>query len=380
MANEDIDNGKMTRPVTAMQRVFDKVSTVFTSTESAKSHDNGLDDKTNTSKISSQILYDKLNKILKSDIKSKKHQLEFSNSINLWGQSIPHLDTSLYVKEFSMLLNTEVNARASLIDQIEKIKLSLSYVNEREKKQKTLLTNKAKLDRKYKDAKNKFGPNASNTILLKEAVEEIDCNLQVVEQQFVRSLINDLKDALVDYAFALNTTAKKLEDASSEFMQRINDIDEGEGGGENELARISPMKYSKSKRKPPKYPSPYSDHDTNSGESQIKLKNYSNNNNNNGLPTPQSLCSECKKSPCMHSEHYKNSSPQQQHNQQGRGGEDGPSVVQHNQIPIIPQMHPIPQVSRQNTAQHQRDDNLQENLQIFTRNRNNSISFSDHWS
>ena len=56
---------------------------------------------------------------------------------------------------------------------MERLKLSLSFVNEREKKQKGLITAKLKLEKQLKEAKAKFGPNASNTILLNEKQKKL---------------------------------------------------------------------------------------------------------------------------------------------------------------------------------------------------------------
>lgn len=134
----------------------------------------------------------------------------------------------------------------------------------------------------------RYGPNASNSILLSEKLEQTECTLQVTEQQYIRTIANDLKDSLMEYGITLIATSKRSYDTANEFVQYLNSIEQdllsgNNNSGENELARISPNKYSKlSRRKFPPLEPGFS-----LGDPLIKLRNYN-------LPTPQSLCSECK--------------------------------------------------------------------------------------
>ena len=111
--------------------------------------------------------------MLKIETRSKNLKMELCNDFGVWGQSIPNLESSAFVKEFSALLNTQINNQTILQEKMERLKLSLSFVNEREKKQKGLITAKLKLEKQLKEAKAKFGPNASNTILLNEKQKKL---------------------------------------------------------------------------------------------------------------------------------------------------------------------------------------------------------------
>ena len=297
--NKSLPN-KLTRPSTSLQRVLDKVvSSVFTTTATATTqlqlqlqHDETNSTNTN---VSSQKLYNKLRSILKADDRIRQMEADFNTSLNIWGQCVPNLESSLYIKLFSALMNIHSNIKSQLHEKNEAIKLSLSFVNEREKKRTKLIQQKAKLEKQLKDATVRYGPNASNSILLSEKLEQTECTLQVTEQQYIRTIANDLKDSLMEYGITLIATSKRSYDTANEFVQYLNSIEQdllsgNNNSGENELARISPNKYSKlSRRKFPPLEPGFS-----LGDPLIKLRNYN-------LPTPQSLCSECKKaSPCIH--------------------------------------------------------------------------------
>ena len=122
-----------------------------------------------------------------------------------------------------------------------------------------------------------------------------------MEQQYIRSITNDLKDALIDYAYSMSAAARKAEDSSSSFIQYMTAVENDMVAGsiENDFVRFSPNKYSKLlKRKESKYqlPNLLDGGIVGSGVQQLKVKNYN-------LPTPQSPCPECKKmSPCIHTD------------------------------------------------------------------------------
>ncbi|RCK56007.1 hypothetical protein Cantr_05144 [Candida viswanathii] len=413
--NKSIQN-KLTRPSTSLQRVLDKVvasvfTTAATATTQLHQQPQQHDDTNNSSTyVSSQKLYNKLRNILKIDDRCREQEAEFNNYLNMWGQYIPNAESSLYIKQFSALLNIQSSIKTQLHDKNEAIKLSLSFVNEREKKRTKLLQQKAKLEKQLKDATVRYGPNASNSILLNEKLEQIDCTLQVTEQQYIRTISNDLKDSLMEYAISLIATSKRSYDAANEFVQNLNSIEQdlisgNNASGENELARISPNKYSKLSRR--KYPTVNLEPGFSIGDPLLKLRNYN-------LPTPQSLCSECKKgSPCIHTEGSSKQNlqqpqapgqqQQQQSQQQNPPGSQPQAQVHpqlqhlhqqhHHHMPMLPQVHPIPELSthhymqqdhsQQRQASTTLDDDPRGDLPYYQTRvpaDNNSIPFSDHWS
>ena len=57
-----------------------------------------------------------------------------------------------------------------------------------------------------------------------QKLEEVDCSLQVVEQQFVRSISNDLKESIIDYIYTLHSTSRKLNDVCEDFIECMNSL------------------------------------------------------------------------------------------------------------------------------------------------------------
>ncbi|KAI5969151.1 hypothetical protein CANMA_001818 [Candida margitis] len=319
------------RPATALHRVLEKVVSIsgFGTSASAQSHnDSTMTDEhpAKLSRSSSYKIHQKLTKLIKLNIKTKKLEQEILGDTNLWADNIPTQECSSIIRDFNFIFSTQTNAGAQLNEKLEKIKLSLSCVNEREKKQKELLYSKIKLEKQLKENKARVGSKASSTVLIIEKLEEVDCSLQVVEQQFVRSISNDLKESIIDYIYTLHSTSRKLNEVCEDFIECMSSLEQSNsmnglehgnlanGMGHilrgSELGRTSPTRLSKLalKRKSPQYQQSYSDNE------QIKLKNYD-------LPTPQSSCAECKKVPCIHTD-------------QGNGTQP----LKTNQVPQAPSM------------------------------------------
>ncbi|KAI5953447.1 hypothetical protein KGF54_002819 [Candida jiufengensis] len=293
------------RPSTALHRVIEKVVSISGFGVSTNSQSQPIDptlteDNSNKlSKITSSTIHQKFSKLIKFNNKSRNLEKKLINDIYSWVDTIPNQECSQIIKDFNHVFGLQSVNNTELNERLDKIKISLNSVNEREKKQKILLAAKFKTEKLLKENQSKYGPKASSTTLTNEKLENIECSLQVIEQQFLRSISTDLKETLIDYIIALHKTSRKLQDYTDELIQHLNNIEDNNGGSpiENEIARISPNKYSRYnnsngnglKRKIPNF---YED-DQNSKQQPIKLKNYD-------LPTPQSTCAECKKTPCIH--------------------------------------------------------------------------------
>ncbi|KAI5960409.1 uncharacterized protein KGF55_004701 [Candida pseudojiufengensis] len=300
------------RPATALHRVIEKVVSIsgfgVPSNPQPQPIESLTDDKTNKiSRITSSTIHSKFSKLIRSNNKSRNFEKKLINDIYSWSDTIPNQECSQIIKDFNQIFTLQSLTNLELNEKLEKIKISLNSVNEREKKQKQLLNNKFKTEKILKDNQTRYGPKASSTTLTNEKLENIECSLQVIEQQFLRSISNDLKESLIDYIIMLNKTSRKLQDFSDDLIQHLNNLEESNANGgsmiENEIARISPNKYSRYatngnnnglKRKIPNFYDDEHHQQSQSKDSEpIKLKNYD-------LPTPQSTCAECKKTPCIH--------------------------------------------------------------------------------
>ncbi|KAI5954776.1 hypothetical protein KGF57_003799 [Candida theae] len=365
------------RPGTALHRVLEKVVSMsgFGASASTQSHNDSTVTDEHTSKLSrssSHKIHQKLSKLIKTKVRAKKLEQEILSDANVWSDSIPTQECSSIIKDFNFIFSAQTNASAQLNEKLEKIKLSLSFVNEREKKQKELLFSKIKLEKQLKENKARVGPKASSTVLIIEKLEEVDCSLQVVEQQFVRSIANDLKESIIDYVCTLHSTSRKLNEVCEDFMECVNSLEQNhcmnglglEQGGEtnginqnhilrdSDLGRTSPTRLSRLalKRKSPQVHQIYTDND------QIKMKNYD-------IPTPQSSCAECKKNPCIHVD-QENGTQQLKPNPQSLPSQEQNSGVRRTFSKIYP---------LQSQSSQYGDEFRQDPL------RGNSI-LDDHWS
>lgn len=368
------------RPATALHRVLEKVVSIsgFGASASTQLHNDNTvtdDHSAKLSRSSAHKIHQKLSKLIKFNVKTKKLEQEILGDTNLWADSIPTQECSLIIKDFNFIFSAQTCASAQLNEKLEKIKLSLSFVNEREKKQKELLYSKIKLEKQLKENKARVGPKASSTVLILEKLEEVDCSLQVVEQQFVRSISNDLKESIIDYIYTLHSTSRKLNDVCEDFIECMNSLEQGQSMNgieqgnitnglnhllrDGELGKSSPTRLAKLalKRKSAHYQQLYSDND------QIKLKNYD-------MPTPQSSCAaECKKVPCIHIDQENNTQPLKSTN----NIVPAPSLPSQEQIPTTKRIY-----SKIYPPQAQTDLPFGD---VFRNDplRDNSI-LDDHWS
>ncbi|CCG22589.1 hypothetical protein CORT_0B08850 [Candida orthopsilosis Co 90-125] len=366
------------RPATALHRVLEKVVSMsgFGAPASTQSHNDNTVTGEHSAKLSRSSSYkinQKLGKLIKLNIKTKKLEKGFLNDTNLWADFIPTQDCSSIIKDFNFIFSAQTSSSAQLNEKLEKIKLSLSFVSEREKKQKELLYSKIKLEKQLKENKARVGPKASSTVLIIEKLEEVDCSLQVVEQQFVRSISNDLKESIIDYIYTLHSTSRKLNEVCEDFIECVNSLEQSHSINgleqsnfangfshclrDGELGRTSPTRLSKLalRRKSPQFPQHYSDND------QIKLKNYD-------LPTPQSSCAECKKVPCMHTDQDNGTQPLKSN--QASQPPSLPSQEQNLNIRrTFSKIYPLQSQANSHFGEEFRHDQL----------RDNSI-LDDHWS
>lgn len=324
----------VTRPSTAFLKIIDKFAsfsgigniapTLISSGINRTSIKNDIKIKKVSNVLASQ-LQNKIAKMIKVKNKLILLQSEFSNDLTSWSCTIPNLESEIMIKEFATLFTAQKFSDTSIVEKLEKLKLNLSFINEREKKQKNLIFAKHKLIKQLRDSQAKYGPNASSTTLLTERLEENVCNLEVVENQYIRAITNNLKESLIDYLIDLLSNVKKLDEAGSEYFQCLANLESDsefhkkkdpykstvcESNDKDAFSPLSSIfngvdrsEFDNGKR--PKVISPnkdFTNHDINFGKKQFR-KLHSNETENH------LHCSDCKKSviynrfssPCSHS-------------------------------------------------------------------------------
>lgn len=223
--NENLTESMMGCPPTALMKVFDKFCSIKGFKNNSTSRDDfvgnlysgGLREK--ASQILASQLQSKIGKISKLENKLMALNSELASDLVNWASNIPNYESEKMVKSFGVLLAAQKDSDAIVHEKLNKLKLNLSYVNEREKKQNDLITSKNKLFKQLKDSEARHGPNSSTTTLLRERLEENVCNLGVVEIQYIRSIARNLKEALIDYLFALQSTSATLNEATNEYYE-----------------------------------------------------------------------------------------------------------------------------------------------------------------
>lgn len=234
----------MVRPTTAFMKVFDKFSAISgfgntsgNNTDNINSFANSASkDKKQNNVLASQ-LQNKIGKISRLENRLMSLQDSLTSDLIDWGSGIPNPDSERMVKNFSLLLAAQKDSSVLIIEKLDKLKLNLAFVNEREKKQNDLIAAKTKILKQLRYSEVKYGPNASSTTLLKEKLEENVCNLGVVEIQYIRAITKNLKDALIDYLYALQSVSANISEATNDYYEVLLSLESG-----HDLARNSPRK------------------------------------------------------------------------------------------------------------------------------------------
>lgn len=238
---ESFSDSYMVRPTTAFLKMFDKFASLSTFGGNNRTPGNMSGASNNKEKkpynILASQLQGKIGKITRLEHKLMNLQNELADDLVDWASNIPNPDSEVMVKKFSSLVSVQRDSEAIVTDKLEKLKLNLAFVNEREKKQLDLLHSKHKILKNLRESEVKYGPNASSTTLLKEKLEENICNLGVVEIQFIRSINKNLKEALIDYLYALQAVSSNLSEVTNEYYEVLLSLESNSEG-----VRSSPRK------------------------------------------------------------------------------------------------------------------------------------------
>ncbi|EGW35350.1 uncharacterized protein SPAPADRAFT_48352 [Spathaspora passalidarum NRRL Y-27907] len=253
MSTERSNLSRLGRPPTAFQRVLDKVAvsvfpnlanstttntTTTTTTMNSQRDTDHINHKSKV-RITSYKLFKKIGRLIKYENKIKGIEQELANDLLNWANNIPNMDNQQLIRDFSQLVLLQARSTIQMNESLDRTKLSLSFVHEREKKRDELLNSKFKLEKQLRDAQARFGPKASTSILISEKLEEVESALQTVQAQYDSCISTDLRETIADFAYSLYSVSKKLSDASEEFATSLEQESVGV------LERVSPTKYSK---------------------------------------------------------------------------------------------------------------------------------------
>lgn len=240
--NNDISESFISRPATAILKVFDRFSSMSGLRANSPASKNPYTFIINKDKslgnITAYNLQTRMDKIIRLNNKLAVQQLELFNELMIWASDIPDADCETFVKEFSTLVSTQHECNITLNEKIEKLKFSFKLVNKRERKLKDLNASRLKIIKGLRDNEVKYGPNASSTTFLGEKLEETMWNLDVLEQQYIRSISKDLKDSLIDYSSTLQSVAANITDSTKTYYSYLYNLE-----AVAELNKNSPKKF-----------------------------------------------------------------------------------------------------------------------------------------
>ncbi|KAK6454072.1 uncharacterized protein RJT20DRAFT_137546 [Scheffersomyces xylosifermentans] len=222
----------ISRPTTALMKVIDKFSYLSglklpasSSPSSAILLDGNEDKNVAPTNQSAQQLEGKIAKILKIDKKLHGFKTELAGDFINWANSIPSKESQMLIKEFAALLLTQESANTVISDKLEKVKISLSLISEREKRRKESLSDNIKLTKEHKENETRFGSNASSSTLISEKLEINGRIINLGEEQFIRAISNELREAIIEYLNALSASTKRIEEATSNYSKFLSDLD-----------------------------------------------------------------------------------------------------------------------------------------------------------
>lgn len=208
------------KPATTLVRVLER----FSSMSGIISNGPSKKDPDTKSRVLASNIQAKVTKMVKFHRRLEVQQADTAQSLTNWAADLPHLSSREMIKAFANIIMAQRAGSMAVAGKLEQLQASFSLVNDREKKLGCLVQTRAKLVKTLKDYETRYGANASCTTLMKEKLEEIQCNLEVVEIQCIRSLSHELKDTFADYLLAIQSFTTLLSNSTSSYYECLVDF------------------------------------------------------------------------------------------------------------------------------------------------------------
>ncbi|KAH3676296.1 hypothetical protein WICMUC_002092 [Wickerhamomyces mucosus] len=180
-----------------------------------------LFDKFGSGQSTSQTLSNRITRVIKSQRKLMKQKQELCKEINSWCNILPNDESKKLMFHYIKVLEAELDVEESFVKKQQIINNQLFSVTKREKRSNDLKVKRNKMLVKLRDNENKIGDSPITT-LTKENLEELECSVDVVEDQFTRSINTGLRLSLVDYNLCLEDAGNKYKESSINFLSIFN--------------------------------------------------------------------------------------------------------------------------------------------------------------
>ncbi|ODV85683.1 hypothetical protein CANARDRAFT_27786 [[Candida] arabinofermentans NRRL YB-2248] len=170
---------------------------------------------------SAAVVSYRLQKLINAEKKVLRKRHELLKGLSYWIGMLNNQDNKRLLVEFSRIIEMQGRLDEELARKKENINLQLKHVSQRENKAEDLQMKRTKTFRQLREQERKNGENL-NTCLSKEALEELNISIEVVEEQLVKSINTSLKGSLVDYVLSMQGVATDTKEGCNEFFKYMN--------------------------------------------------------------------------------------------------------------------------------------------------------------
>lgn len=139
-------------------------------------------------------------------------------AFSVWSADLPDAETAALMADFVLLLDTVGVMNRTQADRLNSLKVHLGAIAKRESRQQALLTRHTALQRQHAAAALKHGPQAQQTSMILDEIEENEYNLKLIEQQLMRTAASSLREACDEYVMWLNDSLLSIHRLANQFQ------------------------------------------------------------------------------------------------------------------------------------------------------------------
>ncbi|AOA62203.1 Hypothetical protein PP7435_CHR2-2342 [Komagataella phaffii CBS 7435] len=171
---------------------------------------------------SSNSVKAKLSKVLKTKKKEIQSEAELIKELNSWINVLPNKESAKLIFEYARSLEVMVKLQEEMLQKYENISLQLGYVDKRERKANALKAQRKKELRSLRQKESRTTENQT-IIFYRESIECLNTSIEVVQEQYVRTINNALKGSFIDFHIFLRNMSTEIKNSSIGFFKFLND-------------------------------------------------------------------------------------------------------------------------------------------------------------
>ncbi|GEQ69636.1 hypothetical protein JCM33374_g3309 [Metschnikowia sp. JCM 33374] len=176
-------------------------------------------------KIGAVDLQKLIEKATKSQKKAMTSQQTLVEALSTWATDLPNEEVATMMRDFTDLIECVGLAFATQADRLNSFKVKLGAIASREDRQQFLLSIHENLQKQYNDTALKSGPQAQQSTLYLDQIEESEYNLKLIEQQLARTASINLRAAITEYLTWLQGALMSLGQRANSLAGQIREGD-----------------------------------------------------------------------------------------------------------------------------------------------------------